>query len=125
MKLMPLFFNLNGKRILIVGGGKEALCKAKVLVEYGTIIDVVSPTILPELMDIVSATCGKFMAFKYAGELSHLDHQYAIAATDDRAVNALVATTAKAQEISVHVCDDTAASDFLFEPTIDQALAGT
>jgi uroporphyrin-III C-methyltransferase len=125
MKLLPLFYNLNGKRILIVGGGKVALQKANLLVEYGTIIDVVSPTILPELSEIVSSTGGQWMAFEYAGELSHLDHQYAIAATNNRSVNVLVATTAKAQEIPVNVCDDDAACDFLFGSTIDQALVST
>ncbi|NQZ07743.1 MAG: uroporphyrinogen-III C-methyltransferase [Algicola sp.] len=124
MTFFPLFHNMTKQRVLIVGGGKVALRKAKALADAGAVIDVVAPTILPSLQDTVDSSGGQYSAREYTGELSQalgsLQYQYAIAATDVRSVNVVVATTAKALGISVNVCDDSKACDFVLGSTIER-----
>ncbi|MFT5420442.1 MAG: siroheme synthase (precorrin-2 oxidase/ferrochelatase) [Candidatus Endobugula sp.] len=43
MKFFPLFYQLNNKSCLIVGGGKVALRRATALSKAGAIIDIMSP----------------------------------------------------------------------------------
>ena len=124
MTFFPLFHNMNKQRVLIVGGGKVALRKAKSLADAGAVIDVVSPAILPKLHDIVEFSAGQYSEGEYTGELSQalgsLQYQYAIAATNIKSVNVVVATTAKALGIPVNVCDDTQACDFVLGSTIER-----
>lgn len=49
MAYFPIYVNLEQKRILIVGGGRVALRKVKVLLEYDPYILVVAPKIMQEL----------------------------------------------------------------------------
>ena len=124
MTFFPLFHNMTKQRVLIVGGGKVALRKAKALADAGAVIDVVAPTILPSLQDTVDSSGGQYTAREYTGELSQalgsMQYQYAIAATDVRSVNVVVATTAKALGIPVNVCDDSQACDFVLGSTIER-----
>ena len=45
----PMFVNLKGKRILVLGGGKVAARKVKKLAPFGGRITVVAPQAQPEL----------------------------------------------------------------------------
>lgn len=47
--LVPLFVRLEGRRVLVVGGGAVALQKARALAEAGAELHVVAPEVLPEL----------------------------------------------------------------------------
>ncbi|MEO2153253.1 MAG: NAD(P)-dependent oxidoreductase [Aquificota bacterium] len=49
MPLFPLFVDLKGKEILVVGGGKIATRKVEKLLPFGGKITVVAPKISPEL----------------------------------------------------------------------------
>jgi uroporphyrin-III C-methyltransferase/precorrin-2 dehydrogenase/sirohydrochlorin ferrochelatase len=49
MKSYPVFLRLEGRRALIVGGGKAAAAKLPALIEAGARVAVVAPAISPEL----------------------------------------------------------------------------
>ena len=49
MALFPLFIELSGRRALIVGGGRLALHKARMLLPYGAELTAVAPEFCPEL----------------------------------------------------------------------------
>ena len=51
MKYYPVFLALNGKKAVIVGGGRVAERKAAALIKAGAIVDVVSPAITKVLGD--------------------------------------------------------------------------
>jgi precorrin-2 dehydrogenase/sirohydrochlorin ferrochelatase/precorrin-6A/cobalt-precorrin-6A reductase len=82
----PLFINMHGKKAVIVGGGKVAERRIKMLLDYGANITVISPDISEELRQIAQN-----------GEIRHIERKYTsedisgaflvIAATNDRAVN--------------------------------------
>ena len=45
----PMFIDLSGKKIAVVGGGKIALRRIRTLLQFGGKLTVVSPEALPEL----------------------------------------------------------------------------
>ena len=49
MPCFPMFVDLKGKRILVLGGGKVALRKVKKLLPFGANITVTAPRVEPEL----------------------------------------------------------------------------
>ena len=48
MQYMPLFVDMHGRRVLIIGGGDVALRKAGQFAEAGADITVIAPDIKPE-----------------------------------------------------------------------------
>lgn len=53
MAYFPLFVNLEGRHILVVGGGKIAARRIRTLLEFGCEITVVSPEVGEELQEKV------------------------------------------------------------------------
>ena len=105
----PLFVDLHGKRVLVAGGGRIALRRVRTLLPFGPEITVVAPRIDPEAEALpVKKKLRPFEAADVEG------CALALAATNDRAVNAAVAEAARARGIPVNVCDDPAACDFYF-----------
>ena len=51
MSYLPIFFNLEDKKILVIGGGKAALQKIKGLIPFTKAITVVAPQILPQIKE--------------------------------------------------------------------------
>ena len=49
MRYFPLFADLRGRRVLVVGGGEVAERKVRLLVEAGADVQVVSPELSPWL----------------------------------------------------------------------------
>lgn len=107
----PIALNLEGKRVLLVGGGEIADGKLDALLLAGAEITVVSPEVRPRIA-----------AFAAAGKLILLRREYAtndiddmslvIAATDDRPLNARVVTEARAARILTQAVDDIPYCDF-------------
>ncbi|WP_424948012.1 siroheme synthase CysG [Candidatus Spongiihabitans sp.] len=121
MKYLPLMHNFDGKTCLIVGGGKVALRRAKNVVAAGGIVDVIAPTCLPELFDLVHQyKNGQYKNGRYQAQ--DLDPRYdlVIAATNDRQINRAIAQQCKAQNIMVNVVDDASLCDVTFPAIVDR-----
>ncbi len=97
----PVFLDLAGVPVLLVGGGKIALRKAGGLAEAGAVITVVAPEVMPELVELAAHVARRPYADGEAG-----DYQLAITATDDPLVNACVAADARAAHVWVNSADD-------------------
>lgn len=48
MAYFPLFVDLEGRQVLVVGGGKIAMRRVRTLLEFGCEITVVSPEVCEE-----------------------------------------------------------------------------
>ena len=93
MKYLPLFHNLRGSRVLVVGGGEIALRKSRLLADAGALLRVVAPEIETQLAELVAASGGECLLRGYAE--TDLDGcGLIIAATDDETLNAQVSTDA-------------------------------
>lgn len=120
MRYLPLFLDLRGRTVVVVGGGVVAGRKVDLVSEAGPRIRVVAPTLSPALADRVKR--GQLEHFSAAFEPSHLDGAaFVIAATGDRGVNAAVAAAARARGIPVNAVDDLALSDAILPAIVDRS----
>lgn len=104
----PVFLDLRGRDVLVVGAGKVALRKAQGLAEAGARVTVVAPRVEPGFADL------RVTLHQRAFEPSDIASQALVfAATDDRAVNQAVAAAARARGIWCNVADAPAEGAFL------------
>jgi uroporphyrin-III C-methyltransferase/precorrin-2 dehydrogenase/sirohydrochlorin ferrochelatase len=90
----PLLLALTGRRVVVVGGGRVALRRARGLVEVGALVHVVAPEVIPELAELGVAVHRR----RYAD--GDLDGAWlAHACTDDPTVNAAVAAEAERRRV--------------------------
>lgn len=119
MNYFPVFFDLEGQKVLVVGGGEVALRKVTLLERSGARITVVAPEIVPELMQ--RAARGALTAAVREFVPSDLDDmRLVIVATSRRAVNRWIANLSDARAIPVNVVDDREASRFIVPAIIDR-----
>lgn len=111
MSLYPLFANLKGRPVLVVGGGAVAARKVAGLREAGALVRVGAPQLDEGLARLAHE--GAITHFSGRFEPDWLDGVWlAIAATDEEDVNAAVAREAEARRIFVNVVDDAERSVF-------------
>lgn len=110
MAYFPMFVELDGRRVLIVGGGRVALRKAEKLLPYGAQITVTAPVICDELLRLPGL---RIVKEKFHDELLR-DADMVIAATDDRELNAHISRLCREERIPVNVVDDSELCSFLF-----------
>lgn len=100
----PINLDLAGKKCLIVGGGDVAERKARSLVSAGAKVTVVSPELSRKMSRLVGSR--KVVCKKRDFRKSDLKGFFlVIAATDNPAVNILVARLASARNMLVNVVD--------------------
>jgi uroporphyrin-III C-methyltransferase/precorrin-2 dehydrogenase/sirohydrochlorin ferrochelatase len=105
----PVGLRLLGRRVVVVGGGQVAHRRVAGLLEARASVTVVSPEVTPALEALV--TPGSVTWVQRGYRRGDLDGAwYAVAATDDPAVNAAVAAEAEEGRIFCARADDRAAS---------------
>jgi precorrin-2 dehydrogenase/sirohydrochlorin ferrochelatase len=108
---MPLFFDLTGRMCLVVGGGRIAEGRTRLLAAHGAVLRVVAPEV-----------SGGLDALAADGRVAELHRRpyvpmdlngvfLALAATDDRDLNARIAESARQRGILCNVADDPDACD--------------
>ena len=101
----PVFLNLRGRRAVVVGGGAVAEQKVLGLLDAGAHVTVVSHETTSRLEDLAAQGAIEVRRRPYrGGDLAGA--RLAIAATDDRAVNAAVWTEAEEAGIPLNAVDD-------------------
>jgi len=109
--LYPLFANLHGRTVLVVGGGGVARRKALALLEAGARVVVGALRLEPALAGL--AATGRIEFRESAFDPAWLDDAWlAIAATDDAATNRAVAAAGEARRVWINVVDDAELSAF-------------
>lgn len=98
--MFPVFLKLDGRRVLLIGGGRVAAGKLRALLDAGAQVTVVAPEMAPEIAAApVTALTRPFEPGDLAGIW------YAVAAAP-RHVNAAVAREAAARGVFVNAVDD-------------------
>jgi uroporphyrin-III C-methyltransferase/precorrin-2 dehydrogenase/sirohydrochlorin ferrochelatase len=101
----PVGLRLTGRRVVVVGGGQVAHRRVAGLLEAGAEVTVVSPEVTPALEALVAP--GSLIWIRRRYEPGDLDGAwYAVAATDDPAVNAAVVAEADRSRIFCARADD-------------------
>lgn len=117
----PAFLRLEGRPVLLVGGGAVALQKAISLGEAGARLTVVAPDVHPDMKHVpgvrkILRRPFKASDLKGAGAAPRL----VVAATDDEALNARVARAAERARIWVNVVDRPALCTFIVPAVVRQ-----
>lgn len=108
----PVFLDLRGKRVLVVGGGQVALRKVKSLLECGAEVLVVAPEAVPELQQMARDGRIRLVSREYT-EADLEGASLVISATDSRDVNQRVSAEAQARGVFVNVVDDPELCSFI------------
>src|SRR3954453_12173383 len=89
----PVGLRLLGRRVVVVGGGQVAHRRVAGLLDARALVTVVAPEVTPALEALVAPGSVTSLRRRYSpGDLEGA--WYAVAATDDREVNAAVAAEA-------------------------------
>ena len=120
MEFLPIFLNVRSQPCLVVGGGDVAARKVELLLKAQASITLVAPEL-----------CVALTALSKTGKLTHLaavfrdEHvggqRVVIAATDDEAVNRVVAEAAQRKNIPVNVVDRPELCTFIMPAIIDRS----
>lgn len=120
MDYLPLFADLAGRPVLVVGGGDIAARKIELLRRAGARIQIASRELCPELQALLDEQQLEWMATSF--EPAQLDKVFlVIAATDDNALNAQVYDEANARHKLVNVVDDQPKCSFIFPSIVDRS----
>lgn len=120
MEFLPLFFDVKKQPVLIVGGGDIAMRKARLLARAGATLNVVSPAICDELLQMVEASGGRYICGEYLKE--HLKGAFlVVAATNQSQVNTIISIDAKSIGMPVNVVDSPKLCSFIFPAIIDRS----
>lgn len=103
----PLFLDLTGQKVVLVGGGKVALRRVRTLQQCGADVVVIAPTLHPDMPTVTHIS-----RLYRPGDLEGA--VLAVAATDCRETNGQVAQEARDRGIPISVADDPAACTFFF-----------
>jgi len=144
VRYFPLFADLHGRGVLVVGGGGVAERKVRLLLEAGARIAIVAPELTTWLTDQTVGGAADALSRDSKGEgrqsrgegsspgsvshvakffdPSHLDGAIlAIAATNDPAVNAAVAAAGGERNVLVNVVDVAGMSSFIVPAIVDRS----
>ncbi len=116
----PAFFRVSEELVVIVGGGEEALNKARLVAQTSARLRIVANKIEPALAAFATSHGAEQITQAFAPE--HLDGaRLVFVATGDEALDSAVAASAKAQKIPVNVVDRPALCDFLTPAIVNRA----
>lgn len=120
MQFYPVFMDLRGRRVLIVGGGEVAARKADLVTSAGARVVVVAPTLNDELR-----------SRRQAGEIEHVGREFVagdvagavlvIAASDDEGLHERISAHCQRLGIPVNVVDNTPLCSVITPAMVDRS----
>ena len=120
MNTLPLFFKLENRPALIVGGGEVAHRKAELLLKAGANVTILSPEFDERFFSLHNARTNLTL-IQQAYDKSFLQNQsLVISATDDESVNLQVFHDAESLNIPVNVVDNPPLCRFIFPAIIER-----
>lgn len=112
MRYYPVFLDIAGKPVVVIGGGAVAWQKVSGLLDAGAGVTVVSPELHPEIENAVAEGRVRHLAREYEpGDLE--GYFLAFVGTDDRSINSVVAQEGKDRRVLVNAVDDPPFCDFI------------
>lgn len=108
----PVLLDLEGRKTVVVGGGKVALRKIETLLEYGAKVYVIAREMSEEVNSFVQNE--DIISLGAEFEKTHLENAFlVIAATDDPSINHMVSMAAQDKGILVNAADQPADCTFI------------
>lgn len=114
MTYLPLFLKADiNAPVLVVGGGDIACAKVEALASVGVKVEVVAKSIGDALVLLCDKHGFAYLEALYAPHVLE-GRSIVVAATDDNAVNEVIAADCRTRRILVNVVDNPALCDFIF-----------
>ena len=118
-KYFPLFLDLSDKDILFVGGGTIASRRIRVLQQFADRITVVAPEADGSILELTESGDVSWIMREFEeGDLEGRD--FVFAATDDKELNAQIASMCRKKGIAVNASSDKELCDFFFPGIVSQ-----
>ena len=123
----PVFFDLQNRSVLVIGGGRLALEKVNGLLAAKARITVISPRLIEKLAILRDAGQLEHLAREYeSGDMQ--GHALVMAAADDPSPNAALHAAARDAGVPLNAADDPANCDFILpavvrEPPLTLAIS--
>lgn len=119
MSYYPIFVDLEGEKVIVVGGGGVAQRKIETLLKHRAVVHVISRELTPVLN-----------RYREGGEIKFLDREFkgndlqgaflVIAATDDPLLNRKVGEAAKKRGMLVNVVDQPSDCNFIVPSVVER-----
>jgi siroheme synthase-like protein len=115
----PIYLDIEGRNVIIIGGGNVCARKAETMMNYGAKVTVVSPEFTDEIEGWAREGCLQIRRKTY--EPADLDGaNIVIASTDHQDVNEQIAADCRARRIPVNVVDVTHLCEFIVPAIIEK-----
>jgi len=119
LKYYPVFWNIAGRKCVVVGGGDVAARKVTRLLDCNAKVCVVSPGLVPELEELKRNRLIDHVNDAY--ESKYLNGAVlVIGATDDEKINDAISKDAKEKNLPVNIVDDPQKCDFILPSLIER-----
>lgn len=120
LNAFPVFMRVEGRRVVIVGGGEEALAKARLMAQSSAALTIVTETPEPALVEWVAANDATLLREPYAP--AHLEGAVLVfAATGEEAADRAVVRDARARNIPANAVDRPELCDFFTPALVNRA----
>ncbi|TIL23383.1 MAG: uroporphyrinogen-III C-methyltransferase [Mesorhizobium sp.] len=121
LNAFPVFMRVEGEAVAIVGGGEEALAKARLIGQSSAVLRIVSDAAEPELLAFI-ATNGAAIHIAAAYDAAHLEGAVMVfAASGNEALDRRVAEDARRLGIPVNAVDRPELCDFFTPALVNRA----
>ena len=119
-EMFPIFLKLDGRRALVVGGGKMATLRAKQLIRAGAHVTVIAPRTDGEIEELGEA--GRIELLRRKFERTDLSRRYfiVIAATNDSKIQKAVFEEAERRGVLCNVVDKPKVCNFYMPAIVDR-----
>lgn len=116
----PLFIKMDGRKVMVIGGGSVALRKIRILTDYGADIRIISGEVRDELKMLAEAGSLEWQKENLTeNHLPELDEAFlVICASNDETVNAMAADYCHRRHILVDCANPGEVSDCVFPSVV-------
>ncbi|RWF38990.1 MAG: uroporphyrinogen-III C-methyltransferase, partial [Mesorhizobium sp.] len=120
LNAFPVFVRVEGEAVAIVGGGEQALAKARLIAQSSAVLYIIAANAEPELLAFIAETGANHVAAGY--DASRLEGAVMVfAASGDETLDRRVAADARRLGIPVNAVDRPDLCDFFTPALVNRA----
>lgn len=121
MDYLPVYMNLQGRNVLVVGAGEVAARKVSLLLQAQARVTIIAPELGRSLTELHEADEVEWLQREFSDADLNTDYALVYAATDQESVNGRVSSEAKRRNLPVNVVDDPSLCSFVMPAIVDRS----
>jgi len=118
---LPVYMNLQGRNVLVVGAGEVAARKVSLLLQAQARVTIIAPELGRSLTELHEADEVEWLQREFSDADLNTDYALVYAATDQESVNGRVSSEAKRRNLPVNVVDDPSLCSFVMPAIVDRS----